>query len=742
MNLITLHITGMTCASCAKLIEHACFGVSGVQSVHVNVATNKAEVQFDESKTNQEAIIQAIQSAGYGATLHSNDHENHLQHDNDGTTAKRRFIGSVIFTLPIFTMMFEVNLMTGIMFLGVDLSDWIFAGLTAIVVFVFGFHFHKSAFKKLLHLAFNMDSLVSMGTLTAFVYSVWAMLSGHFMYFEAAATIITLINLGKWLEALSKGKASEAMKKLLELGAKNARVIRNGKEEEIPVDEIQLGDVLHVKAGEKIALDGIILEGSASIDESMLTGESLPQEKQVGNEVFAGTINQNGSIKIRVTKASGDTLLSQIVKMVESAQMSKAPIQKLADTISGIFVPVVLGIAGLTFCGWFLFTKDITTSILPAVAVLVIACPCALGLATPTAIMIGTASGAKNGILIKNGETLEKSNSIDVVVFDKTGTLTEGKPKVTDVIVFEFSENEVLALAASLAALSHHPLSQAIAHYAKEKSISLFPVQDFQEVSGKGVKGTIQISNNKYQITETSKQDFSKLSEFVEVKLGNQKFIEQESRSGQLTVPTKEQLDTLSSQGKTAMLVAVNEKTVGIIAVIDTIKPDAEQAVLELQKRNIEVIMMSGDKQKTAETIANELKISQVIAEVLPQDKAREVQKLQMLGKKVAFVGDGINDAPALVQADLGIAIGTGSDIAIETGNIILMQGNPQKVIDAILLSQKTFKIIKQNLFWAFIYNIVGIPIAALGLLNPIFASFAMSLSSVSVILNSLRIRK
>lgn len=742
----------MTCASCAKLSESALLEVVGVQSAHVNIAMNKAEVHFDETKTSVEAIIKAVENAGYGAMVH--DHamngEDHMHHMDDVKTAKRRFIGSAIFTLPIFLMMFNLGLMTGKMFLGVDLADWGFAGLTAIVVLYFGTQFHKSAGKKLMRLDFNMDSLISMGTLTAFIYSLWAMFSGHFMYFEAAAAIITLINLGKWMEALSKGKASEAMTKLLELSVKNARVIRDGVEVAIPVDQVNVGDILHIKAGEKVALDGEIIEGSASIDESMLTGESLPREKKVGDAVFAATINQNSSIKVQVTKLSADTLLSQIVKMVEHAQMSKAPIQKLADKISGIFVPVVIVIAFITFALWYFFTQDLQTSILPAIAVLVIACPCALGLATPTAIMVGTSAGAKNGILIKNGETLEKSNNIDLVIFDKTGTLTEGKPQVTDLIPFKIAKDELLTLAGSLAMLSHHPLSQAITAYAKGKDVKFQEVLEFKEVSGKGVEGVLVIPakagiQDKQTIPYKNEVDGVEVDPRVKpeddntVRLGNQRFLES---FFQIPEEVQTLLTALASAGKTPMLIAQGNAVIGIIAVMDTIKSDAKQAVSELQVQGIEVMMISGDARKTAEAIASQLGITKVIAEVLPQDKAVEVQKLQTLGKKVAFVGDGINDAPALAQADLGIAMGTGSDIAIETGNIVLMQGSPSKVVSALKLSQKTFHIIKQNLFWAFIYNIIGIPVATLGLLNPIFASFAMAFSSVSVILNSMKIQK
>ena len=430
MNTMDLRITGMTCGSCAKLNESAISEVKGVKSARVNIANHKAQVEFDEKVTDIEKIIKAIEKAGYGASeiAEDDDHDLEKESKKEVKTARNRFIGAAIFTIPVFMMMFKPDLM----------AMWVYAVLTAVVVFVFGFHFHRNAFKKLLHFSANMDSLVSLGTLSSFSYSMWAMFAGHHVYFEAAGAIITLINLGKWFEAISKGKASGALQKLLELGAKDALVVRDGKEVKVPLEDVKVGDVLHVKAGEKIPLDGKIVHGEATIDESMLTGESIPVDKKKGDDVFGATINQNGNIKVEVTKFKDDTVLARIIQMVEEAQMSKAPIQKLADKIAGIFVPVVILIAVGTFILWYLYTSDIEASLLPAVAVLVIACPCALGLATPTAIMVGTGVGAKNGILIKNGETLEKSNKIDVVVFDKTGTLTSGKPKVTDVIPFDF----------------------------------------------------------------------------------------------------------------------------------------------------------------------------------------------------------------------------------------------------------------------------------------------------------------
>lgn len=709
MRKITLGISGMTCASCAKLNEDAISKLNGVIAARVNIATNKAVVELDENKVSVEDIIKAIKKAGYEAK-EDNGNNNIVDKDIKETKKTRnRFLGSLVMTLPVFSMMLWPDL----------LPMWAYAALTAVVVFGFGGHFHTKAWKKLLNFSFNMDSLISMGTLTAFIYSMWAMFASQHVYFEAAAAIITLINLGKWLESLSKGKASQALQKLLELGVKDARVIRDGEEIKISIDEIRIGDILHIKPGEKVPLDGIIKDGEALLDESMLTGESIPVNKKKGDEVFGATINQNGNIKVEVTKIGDDMVLSQIIKMVEDAQMSKAPIQKLADKISGVFVPIVIIIAIATFTTWYIITKDLTTSILPAVAVLVIACPCALGLATPTAIMVGTGTGAKLGILIKNGETLEKSNNIDVAIFDKTGTLTEGKPKVTDIVALNFPETKIIKIAYSLAEMSHHPLSQAIANMGKEKGSDKTHLTNFKEISGQGIE--------------------AKCAEHgTTLRLGNRKIMQH------LEIPKEADnaVLKLSKEGKTPILISHGEKLVGVLGLMDSPKEDAKRAIKTLNKMRIETIMITGDNEKTANSIAKQLGIKKVIAEVMPQDKAKEVKAIQTKGKSVAFVGDGINDAPALAQADLGIALGTGTDVAIETGNIVLMKGSPEKVVTAIRLSQRTFRTIKQNLFWAFIYNLIGIPIAALGLLNPIFASFAMSMSSVSVITNSLRIKR
>ncbi len=716
---VTLIIEGMSCASCARASESALSDLKGVSKANVNIATHKATVEFDKGKVSVEELIKAVDEAGFKAKVENESGDDGSQHHHhQAQKTYKRFIGSLIFTIPVMSMMFH-SWMSGVKIYDIDAVMWFYAVCTALVVFYFGLHFHVSALKKLRHVSFNMDSLVSMGTLTAFSYSCWAMFVQEHVYFEAAAAIITLINLGKFLEARSMGQAGQALQKLLELGAKKARLIKGTDEIEVDIAEVKVGDLLQVKPGEKIPLDGLIEGGEASIDESMLTGESMPVNKKVGDEVIGATINHNGNIKVRVAKVGADTALAQIIKLVEEAQGSKAPIQKLADKISGIFVPVVLFIAVVTFVLWYLQTGDITASILPAVAVLVIACPCSLGLATPTAIMVGTGTGARQGILIKGGETLEKSNQVEMVLFDKTGTLTEGKPKVAEVVEFNIQKRDLLHLAAGLGSLSNHPLSKAIANYGKEHKSGKAEVESFEEIGGHGVTG--KISGQK-------------------VGLGNVKLLKKEKVN--LTAEVEKMIDQLSKNGNTPILVFQENNVVGIFGVMDQPKADAKKAVESLDKIGVQVAMITGDHRKVAEVIARQLGIEKVIAEVLPQDKANEVKRLQKEGLKVAFVGDGINDAPALAQSDLGIGIGTGSDIAIETASIVLMKGSPSKVVSSIKLSQRTFSIIKQNLFWAFIYNIIGLPIAALGLLNPIFASFAMSMSSVSVITNSLRIKR
>ncbi|MDD2907014.1 MAG: cation-translocating P-type ATPase [Candidatus Gracilibacteria bacterium] len=700
-------IKGMTCASCVSLNQNAIKDLDGVKSISINLATNTANIDFDEKVISFSDIVKEVESNGFKV---EEDTEKKEKKDNKVLS---RFIFSLIFSIPVFSMMFG-EFMTGISYFGVDLTMYSYAILSFIVVFIFGKHFHIGAFKAIKKFHFNMDSLVSLGTLTAFIYSVIAMFyMGYTVYFEAAVAIITLINLGKYLEAKAKSKAGDAIAKLLELGVKKAYVIVGDNIVEKDIDNIKVGEIIIVKAGEKIALDGVILTGSANIDESMLTGESMPVYKEIGSECFGGTINLDGNINIKVTKTNANGTLANIIKLVDNAQSSKAPIEHLADTISGIFVPVIIVISIITFVVWYYITGDISKAIIPAVAALVIACPCALGLATPTAIMVGTGVGASHGILIKNAETLEKTKDIDVIVFDKTGTLTNGKPEVTDVINISKTKEELINISVSLSNLSHHPLSKSIASYHND--LKTLEVLDFEEVRGKGIIGNIAGKK---------------------VKLGNKKLFD--NLSDEINI----QIDKLTIFGKTPIIVGDENEIYGIIGLIDLPKVGVEKTIELIHNKGIKVVMLTGDTKKTSEYIASKIGIDSVFAEVMPEDKLKIISDLQAKGNKVAFVGDGINDAPALVKADLSIAMGTGSDIAMESSDIVLVKGNLEKVVTAIDLSRRTLSIIKQNLFWAFVYNSIGIPLAVLGILNPIFASFAMSMSSVSVVSNSLRLKR
>jgi heavy metal translocating P-type ATPase len=541
----------------------------------------------------------------------------------------------------------------------------------------------------------------------------------HHLYFETGAVITALILLGRYFEGRSRGRASAAIEKLMDLGAKSARVIRDDTTIDVPIDQVAVGDVLLVRPGEKIPVDGVVTDGESSNDESMLTGESMPATKQVGDTVFGATVNVAGALHMRATKVGTNTTLAQIVRMVEAAQDNKAPMQKLADRISGIFVPAVLALAVLTAIGWYLMTGDIVQSVVPAVAVLVIACPCSLGLATPTAIMVGTGLGAKRGILIKNGEALERGRAIDVVMFDKTGTLTEGKPKVQEIVAgADSTDDHVLGLAANVEAMSEHPLAQAIVRHATERGLAFTKPDSFTSVSGKGATAVLEAGA---------------------VSVGSLRFAaESGARLGDLS----DAAERLQAEGRTVVAVAQGDKVLGLIAISDSIKNDAKDAIAALHAKGIATVMITGDNARAAQSIAQALGLKEVRAEVLPQEKADEVKRIQDRGKRVAFVGDGINDAPALAQADLGIAIGTGTDIAIEAGQIVLVKGNPAKVIEALDLSKVTFRTIQQNMFWAFFYNVAAIPLAALGLLNPMIAAAAMAFSSLTVVGNSLRIRR
>lgn len=708
MKNVDLKIVGMHCASCAVSIERNIAELKGVTRASVNYATNKAQVAFDEQQISEHHIQQAIKQAGdYQVVDLHEDHHEMMSLEK----TRRRFIGSAIFTLPLLASMFY-NFGR---LLSEGLAMWLMAGLTFVVVFIFGWQFHRGMFKQLLKFRANMDTLISLGTLASFGYSIYAVIIGAHVYFETAAIIITLILLGKYLEETSKGRASMAIKKLLSLGVKQAAVIVDGKEVKKDITDVKVNDIVLVKPGEKIPLDGEIISGETSIDESMLTGESLPVDKKIGDQVYGATINNLGAIKVKVLKVGNDTFLSQIIKLVEQAQASKAPIQKLADKISGIFVPIVILISLGTFIIWFWFLgSGFEMALINAVAVLVIACPCALGLATPTAIMVGSGKGASAGILIKDSQSLEIAYKIDVVIFDKTGTLTEGQPIITDKNV----SDEQMIIACSLEAGSEHSLALAFVKYSQEHKLLLKNVTNIEAIRGQGLSGLL--GNKKYY-------------------LGNKELLK--NLGIKISSEQKVIFDNYAKQGKTPIYFTDEHQVFGVIAVADVVRKTSLAAIRQLQE-NTDVYMLTGDHRLTARAIGQQLGIKHIIAEVLPDQKIAEVIKLQQQDKVVAFVGDGINDAPALSQADLGIAMGGGSDIAVESGNIVLMTSDPLKVVSAIRLSKKTFITIKQNLFFAFFYNVIAIPLAAIGLLSPIIAAAAMSLSSVSVVTNSLRIKR
>ncbi|KKR21669.1 MAG: Copper-translocating P-type ATPase [Candidatus Moranbacteria bacterium GW2011_GWA2_39_41] len=739
---IILKVTGMTCASCALNNEKALTKTAGIINANVNFASKKALIEYDADILREDQVKKIIIDNGYnieesataseGSTFGKSKVEPSA-HEHGGDEIQKNwhdFLWAAILTFPLLLEMFNkfFKLRSGIMFLEIDLVMYAHVVLATIVVFYFGARFHKMAWKQAKHLSANMDTLVSMGTLVAYFFSLWLVIEKLLFniekegYFEAATIIITLILLGKFFEAKSIGQAGEAMRKLMELGAKKARVIVNGQEREMDIAEIKIGDVILVKPSEKIPLDGEVVEGQSDVDESMLTGESMPVEKKIGSKVYGATINEDGVLQIRVTQTGEGTVLAQIIKTVEEAQGSKAPIQKLADKISGIFVPVIIGIAILTFLGWYFATQDIATAIVNAVAVLVIACPCALGLATPTAIMVGTGKGSKNGILFKSGESFERAKEISMVVFDKTGTLTKGMPEVTRIVLnpaYDFTEEKIIKIAGSVAKNSEHPLSRAVTEYAKKKNIATVDFIDFKEIRGKGVTAVCSTHQSV-------------------VMMGNRKLLEDNNLD---TTWAQSVLDDEGLGIGTRLFVVHSGKDViGSLIVADEARYESKSVIARLQKMNLKVAMISGDNQRTAQAMGAELGIEKVLAEVLPSEKAAEIKKLQTQGEKIVFVGDGINDAPSLVQADLGIAMGSATDIAKEAGQIILMQNNLEKVVEAIALSKMTFRTIQQNLFWAFFYNVIAIPLAVSGVLSPAIAAAAMSFSSVSVVMNSLRI--
>lgn len=747
---LTLPVEGMTCASCVARVEKALKKVDGVDSVNVNFATENVTLSFDDDRVDLIKLASIVEDAGYKLVtpvkeeLISESIEvdlsktENLEHKKAYKKLKHEFIFAAVMTIPI--MFISMVSMTAwvhkLIPIPMDYVDRLLFLATTLVMFISGKRFFSISWKLLKHFSADMNTLVAVGTGTAYLYSTIAVLFPEILsltnahdhiYFDTTVTIITLILMGRLLEARAKEKTSNAIRKLIGLQPKNARVVRNGIEREIPISNVVKEDIIFVRPGEKIPVDGIIIKGFTSIDESMITGESIPVDKNINDKVIGGTINKNGSIKVKATAVGKETVISQIIKMVEQAQGSKAPIQSLADKIASVFVPIVISIAIITFLLWYFISGvAFTIAMINFIAVLVIACPCALGLATPTAIMVGTGVGASNGILIKNAESLELAHKINTVVLDKTGTITLGKPVVTDIILFngqadnsnKFDENKLIQITASIENKSEHPLGRAIVDFAKKKNIFLSEVEGFHSNTGFGLTGMV---------------------EGKAVAIGNASMMQEYS----VNIKTAEDSTfSLSQQGKTPIFVSINGELVGVIAIADVIQPTSKEAIVQLIKMNIEIIMITGDNERTAKSIAEEAGILKVIAEVLPQDKALHVKKLQDEGKIVAMVGDGINDSPALAQANVGIAIGTGTDIAIETSDITLMKGDLMGVVHAIKLSNKTLRTIKQNLFWAFIYNVIGIPVAALGFLNPIYAAAAMAFSSVSVVSNSLLLRK
>lgn len=709
---IRFDVEGMTCASCALRIERVLGKQEGVESAVVNFAGQEARAVVDPGSVNMAALTAAIDKIGYEITPMTGEEDRSLdeRYAAEVSYQKRNVIGAALLSAPVMLLSM----------LGPE-ETWsllIQAVLTTIVVFGFGWQFHKAARKQITSRSLAMDTLISVGTLTAWGYSMWAIFNDYPVYFETAAMITTLILLGRYFEARAKGQASSAITKLLELGAKDARVIRDGSEQTIPIDELLVGDVALVLPGEKIPSDGTIGAGASSIDESMLTGESQPVDKTIGDPVFGATLNQQGRIEIEITKLGAETALAQIVRLVEEAQTSKAEVQRLADRVAGVFVPAVILVAVVTLAGWLVVTGDIAEAMRSAVAVLIIACPCALGLATPTAIMVGSARGAELGVLFKNAEVFERAKDVDIMIFDKTGTLTRGAMTLSHIDTGE-PEERFLLLVGSLEAASEHPIGKAVALGAEEHDISLVVPEDFAALRGLGVTGTV---------------------DGTEVTVGKPKLLADRG----LHIPERYQtaMDRIEATGNTAFLAGWDGEVRGALGVADSVRDTAEEAVRSLQDMDVDVVMLTGDNQRTADTIAVSIGIDSVIAEVLPADKAEEIKRLQGAGRSAGFVGDGINDAPALVQADLGMAVGSGTDVAIEAGDVVLMSGDPKLAVTALSLARATFRTIRQNLFWAFGYNVAAIPLAALGFLNPMIAAGAMAISSVSVVTNSLRLRR
>ena len=757
-------VTGMTCSACSSRVEKCVSKLEGVDEVSVNLLTNSMQVKYDEKIINEQGIIDAVVHAGYGASPAENDNgfgSSVLAEHSEGNTGstgenrknpvqehleymKKRTFWSFVFLIPL--MYVSMGHMIGVPlpgFLHGTVNAVAFAMtqfLLCLPVLYINRKYFTKGFSTLFHGAPNMDTLIAVGSAASLVYGVFAIYRMgyglgvqdmelverylHDLYFESAVMILALINIGKYLEARSKGKTSQAIEKLMDMAPKTAFVERDGMVVEIPTEEILPGDVLQVKPGSSVPADGVILEGSTSIDQAAITGESIPVQKNTGDAVIAATMNKAGFFRMKATKVGKDTTFAQIIRLVEDASASKAPIAKMADKIAGVFVPVVMAIALITGIAWVIAGADFEFALSCAISVLVISCPCALGLATPVAIMVGTGKGAENGILIKSGEALEVTHSIQSVVLDKTGTITQGTPKVTDIQTFGVDKQELLKIAGALEKKSEHPLAEAVLEQVKEEKLTLPEVQEFQAVPGKGIQGKIQ---------------------GIQYYAGNLKFMEEQKMD---ISKVQTQVERLAEEGKTPLIFATEEQVLGILAAADLVKPTSAQAIRELKKLGIQVIMLTGDNERTAKAIQKQLDLDTVIAEVLPQDKEREVAKLQEEGKTVAMVGDGINDAPALARADVGIAIGAGTDVAIESADIVLMKNDLLDVVTAVGLSKAVIRNIKENLFWAFFYNACGIPLAAgllypmFGLkLSPMFGAAAMSLSSLFVVSNALRLR-
>ncbi|WP_201007542.1 heavy metal translocating P-type ATPase [Paenibacillus glycanilyticus] len=724
-------IGGMTCAACATRIEKGLNKMAGVTNATVNLALETARVEYSPAEVSTLDIIKKVEKIGYKAKMKQGQQETTDHRKKEIKAQQKRFLWSAVLSLPLlWAMVGHFSFTSWIWVPEWFMNPWFQLLLATPVQFIIGRSFYIGAYKALRGRSANMDVLVALGTSAAYFYSLYLTIQwsneahAHTtpaMYYETSAVLLTLIVLGKLFEALAKGRSSEAIKSLMGLQAKTALVIREGQETAIPIEDVSVGDIVIVKPGEKVPVDGMVLEGSSTVDESMLTGESIPVSKKKGDFVIGATINKNGMLRIQAERVGKETALAQIIKVVELAQGVKAPIQRVADVISGIFVPIVVGVALVTFLVWLFIVEpnDFGEALEKAIAVLVIACPCALGLATPTSIMAGSGRAAELGILFKSGEHLESTHKLTTIVLDKTGTVTKGKPELTDVIVqTSIPEEEFLVLVAAAEKNSEHPLAEAIVAGVRERNIPFFEPEAFEAVPGFGIRSVVSGK---------------------EILIGTRKWMAHNQIQADAAI---EHMHALEESGKTAMLVAIDGHYAGLVAVADTIKDSSKRAVERLQEMGLEVIMITGDNERTAKAIASQVGIEQVLAEVLPEGKAVEIKKLQQAGKKVAMVGDGINDAPALATADVGMAIGTGTDIAMEAADVTLMRGDLNSIPDAILMSRKTMTNIKQNLFWALTYNVIGIPIAAAGFLAPWVAGAAMAFSSVSVVLNALRLQR